>query len=78
MINKLRAFFHNIRTELTYRRSVNETIKELSRLTNHELNDIGISRGEIYSIAHHSHTKPKKVKADDYGTTVNDNLKGFV
>ena len=29
----------------------NATIKELSRLNDHELNDIGISRGEIYSIA---------------------------
>ena len=28
-----------------------KTIKELSALTDHELRDIGISRGEIYSLA---------------------------
>ena len=78
MINKIRAFVANVKAALEYRSSVNETIKELSRLTNHELNDIGISRGEIYSIAHHSHTKPTKVIADDYRATANDNLKGFV
>jgi len=78
MINKIRAFVANVKAALEYRSAVNETIKELSRLTNHELNDIGISRGEIYSIAHHSHTKPTKVKADDYRATANDNLKGFV
>ena len=29
-----------------------ETIKELSKLSDKELNDIGINRGEIYSVAH--------------------------
>lgn len=29
-----------------------QTIKELSQLTDKELNDIGINRGEIYAIAH--------------------------
>ena len=29
-----------------------ETIKELSRLSDKELSDIGINRGEIYSVAH--------------------------
>lgn len=78
MINKLKAFISNFRAEWEYRRAVKHTIAELSALTNAELNDIGISRGEIYSIAHHSHTKPAKVKADDYGVVANDNMKGFV
>ncbi|MGL4727245.1 MAG: DUF1127 domain-containing protein [Bosea sp. (in: a-proteobacteria)] len=37
----------NLRSWLRYR----ETVRELSRLTNRELNDLGIHRGEIESIA---------------------------
>ena len=40
-----------LRESLAYARHVNETIKELSRLTDKELSDIGISRGDIYSVA---------------------------
>lgn len=43
------------------------TIKELSRLTNHDLNDIGISRGEIRHLAD-----------EHYKNIVNANLKGWV
>ena len=50
--------------------AVNATIKELSALSNRELSDLGISRGEIYSIANDS--------ADmDFGKE-NENLKGWV
>jgi uncharacterized protein YjiS (DUF1127 family) len=78
MINKIRAFVANVKSSLEYRSSVNQTIKELHELTDKELWDIGITRGEIYDIATSSYTKPKKVKADDYRVTTNDNLKGFV
>jgi uncharacterized protein YjiS (DUF1127 family) len=78
MINKIRAFVVNVKASLEYRSSVNQTIKELHELTDKELWDIGITRGEIYDIATSSYTKPKKVKADDYRVTTNDNLKGFV
>ncbi len=44
------------------RREAKRTIKELSKLTDRDLKDLGISRGEIYSIA--------------YGT--NENLRGWV
>jgi uncharacterized protein YjiS (DUF1127 family) len=33
------------------RREINQTIKELNKLSNRELQDIGISRGDIYSVA---------------------------
>lgn len=33
-------------------RNVRITIEELSKLSDNELKDIGISRGDIYSIAH--------------------------
>ena len=78
MINKIRAFVANVKAALEYRSSVNQTIKELHELTDKELWDIGITRGEIFDIATSSYTKPKKVKADDYRVTTNDNLKGFV
>ena len=78
MINKIRAFVANVKAALEYRAAVNQTIKELHELTDKELWDIGITRGEIFDIATSSYTKPKKVKADDYRVTTNDNLKGFV
>jgi uncharacterized protein YjiS (DUF1127 family) len=33
------------------RREINQTIKELNKLSSRELQDIGISRGDIYSVA---------------------------
>lgn len=33
---------------------IRQTIKELSQLSDKELNDIGISRGDIYSVANGS------------------------
>jgi uncharacterized protein YjiS (DUF1127 family) len=78
MINKIRAFVANAKASLEYRSSVNQTIKELHELTDKELWDIGITRGEIFDIATSSYTKPKKVKADDFVVEANPNLKGFV
>jgi uncharacterized protein YjiS (DUF1127 family) len=51
-------------------REIKETIKELSRLSDAELRDIGITRGDIYSVAH-------EVYYDDLAK-VNRNLKGWV
>ena len=36
----------------THNAIARQTIKELSQLTDKELSDIGIARGEIYAIAH--------------------------
>lgn len=79
MINTIIAFIKNVKAAAAYRASVNATIKELHRLTDKELNDIGISRGEIYTIAHTSYSLPEKVTAEDVkATRANDNLKGWV
>lgn len=51
-------------------REIKETIKELSRLSDAELRDIGITRCDIYSVAH-------EVYYDDLAK-VNKNLKGWV
>jgi len=71
-------FLKTIRAHLQHRRAVKATINELSRLSNAELNDIGISRGEIYHIAHTSNPKPVVGKNEKTTGFINDNLKGWV
>jgi uncharacterized protein YjiS (DUF1127 family) len=78
MINKLIATLTNIRNTMDYNKKVRQTIRELSALSNYELNDIGISRGEIHHIAHTSYKKSVTVKADDVRVSINENLRGFV
>lgn len=57
-----------------FNRDVNKTIKELQRLSDRELNDIGLARGDIYSVAHGDATlKRTQVSVDE-----NTNLKGWV
>ena len=60
------SFVYRVVSNLDRRRKVNDTIKELSKLSNKELNDIGISRGEI------------RIIAEESFPPVNKNLKGWV
>lgn len=59
-------------------RLANETINELSKLSNRELNDIGLARGDIWHLAH----EDAKQRVPDVQTNivghVNPNLRGFV
>ena len=55
-----------------YNAKVRQTIKELSALSTRELNDIGISRGDIYNIATGDETL-ERVRRQE-----NTNLKGWV
>lgn len=48
---KLSAWFKRLQAEQKRAHVARKTIDELSKLTDKELNDIGISRGDIYSIA---------------------------
>ena len=64
-------FFRNINKKLAHRANINHTIKELSKLSDRELNDIGIARGDIYSIAHEDASFKR------YADT-NKNLQGWV
>lgn len=73
----LLAVWKNYRAQAEYRAKVRQTIKELSALTNQELWDIGISRGEIYSIAR-SAPKPEKIEAEATSAKVNSNIEGWV
>ena len=65
-------WFKKQNAEMTRRRNIRHTIKELNKLSTYELNDIGISRGDIWHIAHTSYPKGKTV------TEVNRNLNGWV
>lgn len=45
------GFFKELGAEYKKARAASETIKELNKLTDKELKDIGITRGDIHSIA---------------------------
>lgn len=66
-------FLLKIKAQYAYHRQVQQTINELSKLTNAELNDIGMSRGDIWYVAHDTAKADKPV--DVY---TNPNLRGFV
>ena len=68
----LANWFKDLANELQRRRNIKHTIKQLSALSNHDLNDIGIARGDIWHIANTSYPKGETV-AD-----VNRNLRGWV
>lgn len=82
MLNSIITTLINFNKNREYRAAVRTTIKELSELSDHELTDIGISRGEIYDIAHNSYKKPEQATLSDIvemtNIETNDNLKGFV
>ena len=69
MTNLLKNFLQKQRKRQSYRNTYNE----LSRLTDYELNDIGINRGDIRRVAMGD---PEYKLVKDYGP--NDNLKGWV
>jgi uncharacterized protein YjiS (DUF1127 family) len=50
-ISRLTAWFEELILEIRRARKAAETIKELNKLTDKELKDIGITRGDIHSIA---------------------------
>jgi uncharacterized protein YjiS (DUF1127 family) len=64
--NKIENFFFNVERN----REIRLTMKELNRLSDSELRDIGISRDDIWSVAHEVHY--------DNRLKTNKNLKGWV
>lgn len=54
-VHSINKFFEELVEEYKKARATSETIRELSKLTNEELRDIGISRGEIHDIAYKTH-----------------------
>ena len=45
-------FFRDLKRSYDHRQRVNATIKELNKLSDRELNDIGLARGDIWAVAH--------------------------
>jgi uncharacterized protein YjiS (DUF1127 family) len=54
----------------THLKNARRSFNELNMLSNRELNDIGLSRGDIWTIAYGD--------TSDYHTKINDNLHGHV
>ena len=73
-LNSIADYFRRLGAEFKRRRNIRLTIKELSRLTNHELNDIGLSRCDIKFIATQSYPKALRGEAVE----ANRNLRGWV
>jgi uncharacterized protein YjiS (DUF1127 family) len=64
-------YFRNLNKKLEHNKRVRSTIKELNKLSDRELNDIGIARGDIWAVAN-SDQEFKR------GADTNSNLKGWV
>lgn len=71
-ISNLIEYFKYLKVVYRKQRDIAITMKELSNLTDRELNDMGISRGDIYAIAHGDSTHKRA------NTQENPNLKGWV
>ena len=76
MANFLRKIVSNWR----FNSKVRQTIKELRALTDAELNDIGIGRGDIVSIARGDSDMKlsSRIVYNDKVLPVNANMKGWV
>jgi len=73
------VFFENLGQKLAQRRARRDTFRSLQRLTDYELADIGISRGDIRSIANDTWEDNRKRDSQPYiRTSVNPNLEGSV
>jgi uncharacterized protein YjiS (DUF1127 family) len=66
-IDAVLDFFRSIKKEYIRQKNIRSTMRELHKLSNRELWDIGISRCDIYTIAH-----------DSFPAETNKNLGGWV
>ena len=69
------AWLKELNAKRIERAQVNSTIKQLSKLSDRELWDIGISRGDIYGVARGDDTL-ERVRRQTLKT--NSNLEGWV
>ena len=72
----LAGWFKKVNAKRAYNARVRQTIKELHQLTDHELNDIGIARGDIYGVAT-GDASLERVRRENVAV-INTNLKGWV
>jgi len=64
-----------INANMAQRKAVRQAVKDLSALSDYELNDIGISRGDIRAVANGDITMKRGIQVH---TDSNTNLKGWV
>ena len=79
MTQTLKSFLQKLINSYQLAKAVKETENELRKLTDKELNDIGISRGDIYAIARQDadmKITDTVIKASP--APFNPNLRGFV
>lgn len=72
--SRLTRWFKRLAQEAEYNRAVRSTVKELNKLSDRELHDIGICRGDIYGVARNDTTLERVRRNAD----ANVNLKGWV
>ena len=66
----LANWFKKLAAKYKHHRQAQITIKELSRLSDRELNDMGLARGDIYTVAYGT--------SDHVRSVINKNLEGWV
>ena len=74
MTHTIRSFLTKLINDYQEAKAIRQTENELRKLTDKELNDIGIARGDIYSVAR----QDADLKRADVNAPFNPNLKGFV
>ena len=74
MTQTLKSFLQKLINDYQMAKAIRQTEYELRKLTDAELNDIGISRGDIYSIAR----QDADMKQSHLIAPFNPNLRGFV
>ena len=72
-IEGVMSFFRELKRSYNRNSEIRITVKELSKLSDRELNDIGIARGDIYSIAREDADFKRFAN-----TKTNNNLEGWV
>ena len=71
-LESIAQFFVNLNEKRIKRKEIKTTIRQLSALSDRELNDMGLTRGDIYSVAHGTFHR------EHPNTKVNRNLQGWV
>ena len=74
MTHTIRSFLTKLINDYQEAKAIRQTENELRKLTDKELNDIGIARGDIYSIAR----QDADLKRANINAPFNPNLRGFV
>jgi len=74
MTHTINSFFKKLVNDYYQAKAIKETENELRKLTDKELNDIGISRGDIYAIAR----QDADLKRAETNVPFNPNLRGFI